>query len=407
VRARIPRSKTRYNEAIASNQRAVADALLLSLEEDADALLAQPMGLDRERANREALMGALLFLADVLITEQPARATEALRKLATAFPEITLGPRAASTAVRALFREQVAQLANASLVVQSVPEGCQVRRNGVLLGSAPAQLQGLVAGQHRVSIRCGGRSSLVHRVTVGASATSTVQIDIGIDRAVVFGDVAGLRYDNERIADERMVSDAAVIASALGAERVVLYRARSRRAIVVDVLARTVLRESSHSEFAQLAAALRGAASSAATARAEAPAPRVAVRPTPRRTDSATRVVETTRPAPSSLTVVLGVAFAGAGVLFAGGGTAAWIGADYVRAQSLRVGQDGLALGGVTSSVASAETPLRVASVAGWIAGAGLAATGIAMMAIGGGRREPARVSVTVTPESVSIRGAF
>jgi hypothetical protein len=247
----------------------------------------------------------------------------------------------------------------------------------------------------------------VHRVTVGASATSTVQIDIGIDRAVVFGDVAGLRYDNERIADERMVSDAAVIASALGAERVVLYRARSRRAIVVDVLARTVLRESSHSEFAQLAAALRGAASSAATARAEAPAPRVAVRPTPRRTVSATRVVETTRPAPSSLTVVLGVAFAGAGVLFAGGGTAAWIGADYVRAQSLRVGQDGLALGGVTSSVASAETPLRVASVAGWIAGAGLAATGIAMMAIGGGRREPARVSVTVTPESVSIRGAF
>ena len=152
VRARIPRSKTRYNEAIASNQRAVADALLLSLEEDADALLAQPMGLDRERANREALMGALLFLADVLITEQPARATEALRKLATAFPEITLGPRAASTAVRTLFREQVAQLANASLVVQSVPEGCQVRRNGVLLGSAPAQLQGLVAGQHRVSI---------------------------------------------------------------------------------------------------------------------------------------------------------------------------------------------------------------------------------------------------------------
>jgi hypothetical protein len=407
VRARIPRSKTRYNEAIASNQRAVADALLLSLEEDADALLAQPMGLDRERANREALMGALLFLADVLITEQPARATESLRKLATAFPEITLGPRAASTAVRTLFREQVAQLANASLVVQSMPEGCQVRRNGVMLGSAPAQLQGLVAGQHRVAIRCGGRSSLVHRVTVGASATSTVQIDIGIDRAVVFGDAPGLRYDSERIANDRMISDAAVIASAIGAERVVLYRARNRRAIVVDVLSRAALREFNDSEFNQIAAALRGSSSTTAPPRAETPPPRVAVRARHHRPAIVPRVVETTRPATSGLTVLLGVVFCGAGVVFAGGATGAWVGADYVRAQSLRIGQDGLALGGVSNSVASAETPLRVASVAGWIAGAGLAATGIAMMALGGGRREPARVSVTVTHESVSIRGAF
>jgi hypothetical protein len=415
VRARIARTKLRFNEAIASNQREVAEALLRSLEQDANALLAEPMGLDRERANREALMGALLFLADVVIAEQPARATEAVRTLAMAFPEITLGPRAASSAVRTLFREQVAQLANASLVVQSVPDGCQVRRNGMLVGNAPAQLQGLVAGQHRISIRCGGRSSLVHRVTVGPSATSTVQIDIGIDRAVMFGDEAGLRYDNARLADERMVNDAAVIASALGAERVLLYRARTRRAIVVDVLNRTVLRELGPGEFAQISEALRANTSATETPMEQAreeervtQVPRVAVEVTaPRRAPVVPLVEATRRPASSPLTVVLGATFTGMGTLFAIGGTAAWLSADSVRLQALRAGQDGLALGGVASSTASAESPLRVLSVGSWIAGAGLAATGITMIAMSTARREPARICVGWGTESVVVRGRF
>ena len=409
VRTRITRSKRAYNEAIANNQRPVAEALLRSLEEDADALLAQPLGLDRLRENREALMGALLFIADVCITEQPARATEALRKLATAFPELTLGARAASAQVRTAFREQVAQIATASLVVQSVPDACQVQHNGALLGSAPVQLQRLAAGQHRLSIRCGGRRSLVHRVTAGASATSSVQIDIELDRAVAFGDQPGLRYNSERAANERMVNDASVIASALGAERVVLYRERTRRVFVVDVVARSVLRELSESEFAQLAQALRGTATAPVNTAEPRPAPQVVVRPAMRATPSRPphAVAAHTQPAPSGLTIVLGSVFTATGVLLAAGGTGAWLGADYVRAQSLRVGQDGLPFGGVSNSLSSAETPVRVLAVGGWIAGAGLAATGIAMIAVGTGRREPSQVSVSMTGHGVSVQGAF
>jgi hypothetical protein len=409
VRARISRTKQRYNEAIASAQREVADALLRSLEQDADALLAQPLGLDRVRENREAVMGALLFIADVSITDQPTRAAEAVRKLCAAFPNLTLSARAASSAVRALYRETVQQIASASLVVQSVPDACQVRHNGVMLGNAPVQLQGLVAGQHRLSIRCGGRSSLVHRVSVGTSATSTARIDLAVDRALVFGVTPGLRYDSERIANERMTEDAAVVASALGAERAVLYRARTRHVYVIDVVAHSVLRELDDREHAQIARALGGsdAASSTRTAPTQEP-PAVAVRPVqPARQPVRAPAIVAPRAAPSATTMVLGVAFTATGLLFAGAGTGAWIGGDVLRARALRNGEDGLGLGGVTQSLSSAESPLRVLAVAGWLAGAGLSATGITMIAIGARRSEPRRVSFGVWGQQAWVAGAF
>lgn len=416
VRTRIQRSRRAYNEAIANQQRSVAEALLQSLEQDAEAILAQPLAIDRSRETRESLMSALLFVAESTIAEQPARATEALRKLATVLPEITLGPRAASTVVRGAFREQVSQLANASLVVQSVPEGCQVRRNGVVMGSAPAQMQGLVAGQHRVSVRCGALDSLTHRVTVGAGTTSTVQIDVNLDRAVRFGDLAGFLYANERAANDRMVADAAQVANALGAERAVIYRVRTRKAVVIDVLARSVVREVEPAEYARLPDALRGAdvntnSTTTDSAPREARAPRIAVRPRTRPVTSAPTPAPSaaTNAAPSGAMMLFGLVFAGSGALLALGATGAWLGADYARGQTLSLGQEGLSYPRPMLSASSIEPPLRALAVGGWIAGGALLVTGATMVGLGVTRREPNDRSVRalVGPQSIAIEAVF
>jgi hypothetical protein len=407
VRTRIMRSRRAYHDAVSSQQQGVAEALLISLEQDADALLAQPIALDRSRETREALMSAVLFVADSTIATQPARAAEALRKLASAFPEITLGPRSASTAVRTAFREQVLQVANASLVVQSAPDSCQVRRNGIVMGNAPAQLQSLAAGQHRVSVRCGASDSLVHRVVVGAGTTSTVQVDVTLDRAIRFGDNAGFVYANERVADDRSVSDAAIIANALGAERAVLYRARTRRAIVIDVLARSVLRELEQTQYAQLTEALRGASSTNTPARTPSTPPRVAVRP--RLPTPATTPFVSPRPQPvqTAAMTVVGAIFTSTGILFAVSGAAAWAGADYARTQSGLLGRDGFPFTSVSQSVTSVEPPLRALAVGGWIAGGTLLATGVTMIVVGTTRREPGRARVLVTPAMTGVAGVF
>lgn len=406
VRTRITRSRRAYGDAIANGQAAVAEALLRSLEEDAQTLLSQPEGLDRMRENREALMSALLFVAESSHADRPARASEAARRLAEAIPELTLGPRAASAAVRQLYREQVTQLANASLVVQSVPDACVVRRNGQTVGNAPAQLQGLVAGSHRVSIQCGGRSSLVHRVNVGAGATSTVQIDIGIDRALEFGDMPTLRYDNAQAESERFVNDSAVIANALGSDRVIVLHAQSRRAALIDVLSKRVLFESEPGQFTELARVIRGAPATNTTSNTasdhstDRSTPRVAVDARPRRRRvRSTPPVDTSAAAPSGGLMLFGLVFAGTGVLFAGGGTAAWLGANYVAGRSRSLGDDGLVLGGVATSVGSGEAALRPVAVGGWIAGGLLLGTGITMVSLALTRREP-----TVTP---TVRAMF
>ncbi len=416
LRTRIIRSRRAFGEAIANGQPAVAEALLRSLEDDAQTLLSQPEGLDRLRENREALMSALLFVAESTYADRPSRATEVVRRLAEAIPELTLGPRAASAGVRQLYREQATQLANASLVIQTVPDACIVRRNGITVGNAPVQLQGLVAGMHRVSIQCGGRSSLVHRVNVGAGATSTVQIDIGIDRALTFGDIPTLRYDNAQVESDRYINDSAAIANAIGSDRAIVYHAQSRRASLVDVLSKRVVFESEPGQFNELARVIRGATATNTTnnpssnATTDLSPRRVAVDARPRRRRSPnTQPIDTTSAAPSAGLMLFGVVFTSAGVLLSLGGAGAWAGANYARTQSLLLGQDGLQFTSVARSVTSAEPPLRALAVGGWIAGGGMLATGITMIVLGAVRREPSvsPVRASVSPTGVAVEGVF
>lgn len=411
VRERVPRSRRQYNEALSTSHEADTRPALQSLERDADLLLAQPEALDRMRENREALISALLFVANVTVTSEPSRSAEAIRKLVEALPDLTLTARVAGESVRNAYREQVRQLATASLVVQSVPDSCQVRRNGIFLGNAPAQLQGLVPGTHRIAIRCGGRLSLVHRVSVGAGTTSTVQIDMGLDRALELGTSPTLRYENVGQLEARMIGDVSVLGSALGADRVVVFRPEGRRLVVVDVIARTVVREVNEREWSDLPRVLRARSTgtTTATAREATALPEVRVRVRPRTAPTALAPVRVTNAAPNGPQLLFGIVFGASGLVLAGGGTAAWFGADIVRSRSLTIGDEGSVLGGIRSSGASGETALRSLAVGGWIAGGALLVAGTSLFVLGATRREPSLPTVRAawTGQGITVFGAF
>ena len=92
VRERVPRSRRQYNEALGTYHEADTRPALQSLERDADLLLAHPEALDHMRENREALISALLFVANVTVTSEPARSAEAIRKLVEALPDLERVP---------------------------------------------------------------------------------------------------------------------------------------------------------------------------------------------------------------------------------------------------------------------------------------------------------------------------
>jgi hypothetical protein len=408
LRERIPRARRQYSEALAASREEEARAALEALERDADALLAQPEALDRLRENREALISALLFVANVTLSSEPTRSSEALRKLVEVLPDLTLSARVASEAVRAAYREQVRQAATASLVVQSVPDGCQVRRNGVFFGNAPAQLQGLVPGVHRVAVRCGGRTSLVHRVSVGAGATSTVQIDLGLDRALELGATPSLRYDSAGQLEARVVSDASVLGAALGAERVLVFRADARRLLLVDVLGRSIVRAITEREWRDLPRILRTASTQTEESPAAVPPSSPEVRVRARSAPFAQRPVSSVAAAPASRApwLLLGAVFGGSGLVLGGGATGSWVGANALRAHAIKLGDEGTVLGGLRESAASGERALRTSAIAGWIAGGALALTGASLVVLST-TRSAGTARAFVTGDGIAVEGAF
>jgi hypothetical protein len=409
VRERIARSRRAYSDAVAMDQREVADALLRSLEVDAATIAAQPLALDRARENREALVSAWLFVANVTSADHPSRSNEAVRRLAETLPDLALSHRVASEVVRAAYREAVRPLATASLNVQSAPEGCQVRRNGVVFGNAPAQLQGLVPGQHRVAIRCGGRTSLLHRVSVGAGTTSTVQVDMVLDRALDLEGTPGFRYEDARVLDARMASDVATLGGALGVDRIVVYRPEPRRIVVVDVLSRTVVRSLDPAQWPALRGTLSGPppperppAPPAATPAARptiAPAATVAARAAANHSRTMIQVSRDEGPRRT------GSVLAGTGLAITLGGVGCWLGANAQGDRALRFGDAGETTGAARLALTATESALRAAAIGSWIGGFVLIGTGSALM--GAHRTQARSTTVAWTGSGLSVEGRF
>jgi hypothetical protein len=261
--ARIDAARAAYNNAAASTDTEAMNAALDTLERIAGEFEAQPDILSAFPEAREQLARALLFVANTTIQSAPARADDAIRRLATADPQRVLSARAASSAVRQAFTQSVQQVATAGIVVESDTPGCEVFRSGRSVGNAPAQLSNLAPGSHhRISLRCGGRTSLVHPVTIASGSTSTFRIDIQLDSALDVLDAPTLRYSSLPDGQRRWVTDLAQLGRALGAMRVFGLIASEDKVIAIDVVSATIVGESSVTDGAQIRRLARGPAGS-------------------------------------------------------------------------------------------------------------------------------------------------
>ncbi|MDP3274437.1 MAG: PEGA domain-containing protein [Deltaproteobacteria bacterium] len=253
VSTRIDEQRRAYNSATAANDAALQASALDALDRIAGEIEQQADVLSAFSDARDQLARALLFVAETTLQTSPARADDALRRLAMMDPQRTLTARAASAAVRAAFTTQVQALATGALVVQSTPAGCEVSRDGRSVGLSPAQLTGLAPGSHhRVSIRCGGRQSLLHPAQVGQGVTSTLTIDSQLDSALSLGDLPALQYSSLDGTRARWADDLARIGTALGVVRIVGVLAGRNEAVIVDVVRSAIVAESPLSDIARL-----------------------------------------------------------------------------------------------------------------------------------------------------------
>lgn len=251
--ARINAARAAYNNAAASNDSTAMDSAIESLERIASEFEAQPDILSTFSDAREQLARTLLFIADTTIQSAPARADDAIRRLAVIDPQRVITARAASSAVRQAFLQRVQQIATAGLVVNSATPGCEVFRDGRSVGNAPAQLSNLAPGSHhRISLRCGGRTSLIHPVNVAAGSTSSITIDVQLDSALDVLSEPSLRYASVETGRERWNTDLARIGTSLGATRIFGLIPSEDRVVAIDVVSGALVGTSPVTDGAQL-----------------------------------------------------------------------------------------------------------------------------------------------------------
>lgn len=251
--ARINAARAAYNNAAASSDSAAMDSALDSLERIAGEFEAQPDILSTFSDAREQLARMLLFIADTTIQTAPARADDAIRRLAVLDPQRVIPANRASSAVRQAFLQRVQQIATAGLVVNSATPGCEVFRDGRSVGNAPAQLSNLAPGSHhRISLRCGGRTSLIHPVNVAAGSTSSITIDVQLDSALDVLSEPSLRYASIDAGRERWGTDLARIGTSLGATRIFGLIPAEDRVVAIDVVSGALVGTSPVTDGAQL-----------------------------------------------------------------------------------------------------------------------------------------------------------
>jgi hypothetical protein len=91
-------------------------------------------------------------------------------------------------------------------------------------GALPGTFPGLFVGSRLVQVRCGDKSSLLHRVMLTAASTVTVAIDVDFERAVVFdGEQLGLVFRDAGEAAQYATRWATRLGRLIGVDRVALH----------------------------------------------------------------------------------------------------------------------------------------------------------------------------------------
>lgn len=180
--------------------------------------------LNRTKNQAQNVLDTCLYMVRALYdTGDRTRAEEQARQCVRLVPRGEANPRKHPPEIVELYgaASQPGPQETGSLAIDSKPQGCEVRINGLHLGQTPFTMTGLYPGNYQVQVECDpDRRGRVHRAVVGTESTE-VFVDVELDRAVRTEPLLRLRYADEPD-EERAREDALAVASILGVEAVVL-----------------------------------------------------------------------------------------------------------------------------------------------------------------------------------------
>jgi hypothetical protein len=180
--------------------------------------------LNRTKTQAQNVLDTCLYTVRALYdTGDRTRAAEQARQCVRLVPRGKADPQKHPPEIVALYEEasRPGPGKSGALGVDSKPEGCDVRINGLRLGKTPFTMTDLYPGDYQVQVECNpDRRGRVHRATVETEKTE-VFVDAELDRAVRTEPSLWLRYEDGPD-EERQLRDAQAIAEALEVSAVVL-----------------------------------------------------------------------------------------------------------------------------------------------------------------------------------------
>lgn len=182
--------------------------------------------LNRQDTRARQVLDTCLFDVRRLIETSDPRASERALACRRASPRVSPSPFIHTPETVELLERVDHRLAAAppgTLRLESDPEGCSVRFNGIPVGTTPFVSEDLATGDYRAQIECGETASAqrgrIHRIRLGEGA-STVQIDVRFDAAVHTDTALRLAYASDADAEAHRLADAIVAAGIVGASEV-------------------------------------------------------------------------------------------------------------------------------------------------------------------------------------------
>ena len=197
--------------------------------------------LNRTQTQTQNILDTCLYMVRALYdTGDRARAKEQARQCVRLVPRGEADLRKHPPEVVELHEEasRPGPEKTGSLTVDSKPQGCDVRINGVRLGQTPLTITDLYPGDYQVQAECDlGQRGRVHHVSIGAWSEK-VFVDVELDRAVRTEPLLRLLYPNKPDV-ERQVRDARAIAEVLQVSAVVLASLSTADILKLQVVKRT------------------------------------------------------------------------------------------------------------------------------------------------------------------------
>jgi len=197
--------------------------------------------LNRTKALAENVLDTCLYMVRALQdTGDTERAKEQARQCVRLVPGGDANLQKHPPEVVELYEEagQPSPEKTGSLTINSKPQGCDVRINGLRLGQTPFTMTDLYPGDYQVQVECDpGQRGRVRQITIGTGNTE-VFVDVDLDRAVRTKPLLRLQYPDEPKA-ERQARDARGIAEVLQVGAVVLASVPAADVLELQVVKRT------------------------------------------------------------------------------------------------------------------------------------------------------------------------